>query len=425
MKVLLTSTLYPTPLEPKIVGGAEVFARRFAEGLMQRGDEVEVIRAASSPEQGRETCNGIDVHSAPVQNIYRPFTEQKNAVLRSIWHAVDDWQMQAPMIAERIRAFKPDVLHSNNLSGLTTAIWRVAAQLGVPVLHTLHDYYLTCPRCSRFDKGRSCEHTCTSCGILTFHRRRATHWLSAVVGVSERVLSIHTDMGLFAETPIRTVIRNASTEPPREPYPRPICTTEVTFGFIGRLTEEKGIDNLMRALDMLPRDRIRMMIAGRVSDEEQRRLRALAPHARIEFMGFVAPDEFYKQVDVVVAPSIWHDPGPLVVADAKAAGRPLLGTRFGGMPEVIRHGVTGWLTDADPQSLADSMLAVASDPHKIDEISRRLIADTNKWIFADVLASYKNLYEQLREQRMSNLRAATNEASRGRTIFGKERLIPR
>lgn len=424
MKVLLTSTLYPTPQAPKIVGGAEIFARRFAEGLVQRGDEVEVIRAASTPGQAPETCDGINVHSAPVRNVYLPFTEQKNVALRSIWHAVDDWQMQAPLIAERIRAFKPDVLHSNNLSGLTTAVWRVAAQLGVPVLHTLHDYYLTCPRCSRFENGRSCEHTCTSCGILSFHRKRATHWLSAVVGVSERVLSIHTDMGMFSETPIRTVIRNASTEPPREPYPRPICTTEVTFGFIGRLTEEKGIENLMRALALLPRDRIRMLIAGRVSDEEQRRLRTLAPDARIEFMGFVAPDDFYKQVDVVVAPSIWHDPGPLVVADAKAAGRPLLGTRFGGMPEVIEHGVTGWLSEADPQALAKSMLAVAADPHKIDEISRRLIADTNKWIFSDVLSSYKSLYEQLREQRMSRVRAVTSDAPQGRSV-GKERLIPR
>jgi glycosyltransferase involved in cell wall biosynthesis len=231
-------------------------------------------------------------------------------------------------------------------------------------------------------------------------------------------------MGMFAETPIRTVIRNASTEPPRSPYPRPVCTTEVTFGFIGRLTEEKGIDNLMRTLAMLPPDRIRMMIAGRVSDEEQQRLRKLAPDARIEFMGFVSPDEFYRQVDVVVAPSIWHDPGPLVVADAKAAGRPLLGTRFGGMPEVIKHGVTGWLTEADPQSLAESMLEIAANPHKIDEISRRLIADTNKWIFSDVLSSYKTLYEQLREQRMSSVRAPMAEAPQG-TAVAKSSLLPR
>jgi glycosyltransferase involved in cell wall biosynthesis len=234
------------------------------------------------------------------------------------------------------------------------------------------------------------------------------------------VLSIHTDMGMFADTPIRTVIRNASTEPPREPYPRPLCTDEVTFGFIGRLTEEKGIDNLMRALAMLPPDHIRTMIAGRVNDQEQQRLRQLAPGARIEFLGFVPPDEFYKQVDVVVAPSIWHDPGPLVVADAKAAGRPLLGTHFGGMPEVIVHGVTGWLTESDPASLAKSMREIAADPHKIEEISRRLIADTNKWLFSDVLSSYKNLYEQLRQSRMSRLRMASEHPA-----VAKTRLIPR
>ncbi|MCG2645349.1 MULTISPECIES: glycosyltransferase family 4 protein [Bradyrhizobium] len=399
MKVLLTSSLYPTPNAPKVVGGAEIFARRFAEGLAESGDKVEVVRAATSPDRRFETHNGIDIHTAPVQNLYLPFNEPKNAALRSVWHAVEDWQILAPMIAERIRAFKPDVVHSNNLSGLTTAIWRVAAQLGVPVLHTIHDYYLTCPRCSRFDRGRACEHTCASCSLLTYHRRRATHWLSAVVGVSERVLSIHTDLGLFADTPIRTVIHNASTAPPSAPYLRPLCTTEVTFGFIGRLTEEKGIENLMRALARLPRERFKTLIAGRVSDSEQQRLKAIAPDARVEFMGFVSPDEFYKAVDVVIAPSIWHDPGPLVVADAKAAGRPLLGTRFGGMPEAIEDGVTGWLTDSDPASLANSMLAIAADPHKIVEISERLASDNNRWMFSDVIVAYRKLYRQLRETR--------------------------
>ncbi|MFB9268757.1 glycosyltransferase family 4 protein [Bradyrhizobium erythrophlei] len=396
MRILLTSSLYPTPLAPKLVGGAEIFARTFAETLKERGDDVEVIRGASAYGQAPETCNGIDIYSAPVRNIYLPFTEQRNVALRSIWHAVEDWQILAPMVTERIRAFKPDVLHSNNLSGLTTAIWRIAAQHGVPVLHTIHDYYLTCPRCSRFTKGRVCEHTCTSCSLLTYHRKRATHWLSAVVGVSERVLSIHTDLGMFADTPIRTVIHNASTSPPSAPFTRPLCTTEVTFGFIGRLTEEKGIENLMRALATLPREKFRTLIAGRVSDQEQQRLMALAPNARVEFMGFVAPDDFYKAVDVVIAPSIWHDPGPLVVADAKAAGRPLLGTRFGGMPEAIEHGITGWLTDADPESLANSMRNIASDPHKIVEISERLANDTNRWAFADVVSEYGKLYERLR-----------------------------
>jgi glycosyltransferase involved in cell wall biosynthesis len=397
MKILLTSALYPTPKTPKLVGGAEIFARRFAEDLIANGDEVEVVRAASGPNQEIEQCNGVSIYSAPVQNLYRPFAEQHNIALRSLWHGVEDWQIFAPIIAKRIAEFKPDVLHSNNLSGLTTAIWRVASQHGVPVLHTIHDYYLTCPRSSRFTDGQVCEDTCASCELLTYHRRRATHWLSAVVGVSERVLSIHTDLGLFAETPIRTVIHNASTAPPGVPHPRPLCTGEITFGFIGRLTEEKGIENLMRALAILPSERFRTLIAGRVSEPEQQRLRALSGDARIEFMGFVAPDDFYRAVDVVIAPSIWHDPGPLVVADAKAAGRPILGTRFGGMPEAIEHGVTGWLTDADPDSLAESMSAIAADPQTIVDISERLINSTNIRTFSDVVAEYRKLYERLCE----------------------------
>ena len=245
-----------------------------------------------------------------------------------------------------------------------------------------------------------------------------------MVGVSERVLSIHTDMGMFCGDADRIVIRNASTEPPREPYPRPVCTTEVTFGFIGRLTEEKGIDNLMRALAILPRDRIRMMIAGRVSDEEQRRLRALAPERAHRVHGLRGAGRLLQAGGrgdrpdrSGTTPARSSSPMP-----RRPAGRCWNALRR--HAQVIEHGVTGWLTEADPQSLAKSMLAVAADPHKIDEISRRLIADTNKWIFSDVLSSYRTCMSNCATQRMSRMRAVTSGAPQGRTV-GKERLIPR
>lgn len=397
MKILLTSSLYATPQAPKLVGGAEIFARRFAESLQDNGDSVEVIRAASGPDQPVEECNGINIHSAPVRNVYYPFTEQKNVAIRSMWHAIEDWQGAAPLVSERILAFKPDVLHSNNLSGLTTAIWKAAAEHRIPVIHTLHDYYLVCPRCSRFAQGHSCKHTCRSCELLTVNRRRATRWLSAVVGVSQRVLDIHVDLGLFADTPVRTVIHNASTAT-LVPHTPTGSDNGVTFGFIGRLTEEKGVDNLVQALAAVPPDQVRLLIAGRASDQEQQRLKAMAPGACIEFLGFVAPDEFYRQIDVVIAPSIWEDPGPLVVADAHAAGKPILGTPFGGMLEVIKHGVTGWLTEPDPASLTRSIIEIAANPKEIADISRRLADTPNKWTFSNVVCEYRKLYERLRQR---------------------------
>lgn len=394
MRILITSSLYPTPGAPKVVGGAEIFVRRIADGLLKNGDAVEVVRAASLPEQAMETSDGIDVYSAPVKNIYRPFTGQRSAPARGLWHAMEDWRGSAELVADRIKAFRPDVLHSNNLSGLTTAVWKVAAELNVPVLHTLHDYYLTCPRCSRFSKGKACEHTCMSCRLLTINRRSATRYLRGVVGVSQRILDIHLEMGLFADTELRKVISHASTMPVSPPS-KHSAGPVLTLGFIGRLTEEKGIYNLVKALAHLPHDRVRLVIAGVADAEIQHELRAMAPKASIEFLGFVEPENFYRQIDVVVIPPIWEEPGPLVVADAQAVRKPFLGTRFGGIPEAVERGAVGWLTAPDPKSLADSIMRIVSNPEELTAMVDRLAEQNDHRTFTNVIAEYRDAFELL------------------------------
>lgn len=397
MKILITSSLYPTPEAPKVVGGAEMFVRRLAEGLTENGDSVEVIRAASVPDQKMETSNGIDVYSAQVKNIYLPFAEHRSAPVRGIWHAFEDWQQTAEVVRARIHAFKPDVLHSNNLSGLTTAVWRTSSSLRIPTLHTLHDYYLTCPRCSRFSNGRACVHTCASCKILTMSRRNATKHLDAVVGVSQRILDIHTKLGLFADTPFRKVIRHASTLGSVSPAASR-AAGPLTLGFIGRLTEEKGIYNLVRAVAILPQDAVRLVIAGYVDAPTEKRLRNLAPQANIKFLGFVTPEQFYQQIDIVVIPPIWEEPGPIVVADAGAAGKPFLGTRFGGIPEAIERGAVGWLTAPDPDSLAKSILHISSNPEEVAAMTQKLAGKTNLRTFSEVIAEYREAFEYLRHR---------------------------
>ncbi|MBC9876953.1 glycosyltransferase family 4 protein [Bradyrhizobium sp. INPA01-394B] len=394
MRVLITSSLYPTPGAPKVVVGPEIFVRRITDGLLKNGDTVEVVRAASLPEQAMETDNGIEVYSAPVKNIYRPFTGQRSAPARGLWHVMEDWSGSADLVADRIKAFRPDVLHSNNLSGLTTAVWKVAAEMNVPVLHTLHDYYLTCPRCSRFSKGKTCEHTCMSCRLLTINRRGATKYLRGVVGVSQRILDIHLETGLFTDTELRKVSHHASTMPVSAPSrhdPGPV----LILGFIGRLTEEKGIYNLVKAFAYLPHDRVRLVIAGVADAQIQQELRAMAPKANIEFLGFVEPEKFYRQIDVVVLPPIWEEPGPLVVADAQAARKPFLGTPLGGIPEAVERGAVGWLTAPDPKSLADSILRIMSKPEELAAMVGRLAEKNDHRTFTDVITEYRDAFEHL------------------------------
>lgn len=401
MRILIVNSIYPTPGAPKVIGGAEIFARQFAEALVARGNEVEVVRAASRPQQEIETCNEAAIYSAPARNIYPPFSAQPAGPLRGIWHVMDDWSTAAPLVTDRINSFRPDVLHTNTLSGLTTGVWVAAHKSGVPIVHTLHDYYLTCPRCSRFSNGRTCTHTCLSCRLLTVNRRKNTAYVNAIVGVSQRVLDIHTEQGLFEQARLRTVIRNASLTDSLPPPRNKTKNQKPTFGFIGRLTEEKGIFNLIRAFAKIPADVARLVIAGRASESEQRHLRSMAPSAHIEFLGFVKPASFYEMVDVVIAPSIWEDPAPLVLVESWAAGRPVLGTPFGGIGEVIEPGVNGWITLPDSTSLADSISRIAKDPETTFAMTDALAAKSKRRSLADVVTSYYSVFESVAKKATS------------------------
>lgn len=398
MRALLINALYPTPDEPRIVGGAEVFVRALAEGLAAAGDEVEVARAAHRAHAPVETLNGVVVRSAPVENIYPPFAARPNAVKRLVWHALDDWRRTASFVARRIETFQPDVVHTHTLTGLTTGVWDAAAARGVPVVHTLHDYYLTCPRSIRFRKGRACAKSCMDCQLLTVRRRRACDMPTAVVSVSRRILDIHRELGLFHDAPVTAVIRPAVDRldvPPLRARLAAPRTRPLALGFIGRVTQEKGVDNLVRAIASLPPGSVSLAVAGPADAETRRRLKALAPSAELRFFGFVKPVDFYRKVDVVAAPSIWEEPAGLVILEAQAAGRPVLSTRRGGVPEAVEDGVTGWLTSGEPEDLARRIASLIEDPSQILRAARACELARGERSFKTVVDEHRALYRRI------------------------------
>ncbi len=400
MRILLVNSLFPTPKVPRIVGGAEVFARKLALELVSQGDQVEVLRASTTPGETVESEADFDVYSAPMRNLNQPFEQSRLMPVRALWHLIDDWTGAKSTLEKRICAFRPDVIHSHTLSGLSASMWQAARDAKVPIVHTLHDYYLTCPRCSRFSDGAICRHSCKDCLLLTTHRRRMTAAVTAVVGVGRRVLDIHLEAGLFRDAPIKTIVLLAASPPASLPPPRPlpheraVGENQVVFGFIGRLTDEKGIANLVSAFHEVPANKAKLIIAGRASDAQQAELRARAPDADITFLGFVAPEIFYGQVDIVVVPSIWEEPGSLVVLEARGAGKPVLGSRFGVLPELIQHGVNGWISDTDPARLAMCIHEICQNPLQIACATRNSSALGRSWTFEHLANRYREIFHE-------------------------------
>ena len=397
MRILIGSALYPTPQAPRTIGGAEVFARDLAVRLAEGGGDVAVLRAAGSGIPAHERTGGgidvreIDVRAIPARNLHPPFEPQRGAAARLLWHALDDWTGDQAAIGRAIEEFRPDVVHTNTLSGLTTRLWRAARAAGVPIVHTLHDYYLTCPRCSRFSGGAPCPGTCTSCSVLTVRRRRASALVDVVAGVSRRILDIHLEAGLFRNARSTCVVRNACSIIDLPPGPT-YSGGPVTIGFIGRPSPEKGFDRLMSAMDGVAPEDARLVVAGRFAPEEAARLRALAPCADIAFLGFVRPKDFYGQVDIVAVPSLWEEPAALVVVEALAAGRPVLGSPLGGTPELVFEGVNGWIVPPEVAALRAAIEKIVAGRAGLPALQAAALRIGRTRTFDDVVAEYRALY---------------------------------
>lgn len=125
-----------------------------------------------------------------------------------------------------------------------------------------------------------------------------------------------------------------------------VAETDVVFLFSGRLTAEKGAEELLEAFLLADLPNAKLVFAGGyffgtgLTSEFERRLRTLAAQAgdRIQFTGYVSYDQMpgvYAAADVCCLPSSWDDPAPLAVIEAVVAGKPLITTRSGGIPEYV------------------------------------------------------------------------------------------
>jgi glycosyltransferase involved in cell wall biosynthesis len=191
------------------------------------------------------------------------------------------------------------------------------------------------------------------------------------------------------------------------PSPRlPIQTIArpLTIGFMGRWQETKGVQTLVEALQQIPEVSVNLILHATHADQHgsanRDRVLAIAERdPRIQVKPALGREEVAGAIasfDLLAVPSQWLETGPLVVLEAFAAGTPVIGSKLGGIAELVEHGVDGWLLPAkDVNAWAGAIQHFSEHPEEVKKLRENIRPVRTTREVAEEMAQ---LYRSLREQ---------------------------
>ena len=284
-----------------------------------------------------------------------------------------------------IKKEKPDIAHVQSLHhNLTHSVLYPLREHNIPVVWTLHDYALICPNTHFLCRGYICE----KCKKRKFYWsvikkcKKDSLGASAVAMIEtivHRIMRISDLVDVFV-TPSE-FLRNKLIEYGFDSE-RIVCINnfidldtdlEKTNGgdyylYVGRLTREKGVKTLIDAAVMAGAGRLRIVGDGELKDELMSYVEEKRGDADIEFCGPMSHDDvidLIKNCRFVVLPSEWYENFPYAVIESFACGKAVIGSRIGGIPELVMDNDTGLTFEpGNPDDLSAKIRYLSDNPRE-------------------------------------------------------------
>ncbi len=421
LRILMVSNLLP----PQVVGGAELVAWRELHGLAARGHGGRGLTgdwpdpAPPAPEQEAPLAEIVRVPVPPrsLRLDRRAFSRRAGrefAANRSLARAFDSLLARS----------RPDVVHFHQLSGLSLRLPARAGRSGARLIATLHDVWGICPNALFLTpEGRLCGGAsglgCLRCleaarGSrfrprrrlgLAFRNARVRRTLSdfdRLVFPSRHHLFAYAAAG-YPRARSR-LLRNPLPEVDgaRATLPGVDSQEPLRLLFLGSLRDHKGAEVLFEAVEGLSPKMVRVVLHGRATAEQleqlERTLAARRLQDRVRHAGFVSPARVAETLlgfDAVVVPSLAAENCPLAIIEALALGRPVLASRVGGIPELVRDGENGLLfAPGDAEGLRSAIAQLASDRCRLREMGEQGRAAVEKLGLSRHLDALEAIYAE-------------------------------
>ncbi len=350
MRILLVNKFH------YLKGGSEKYYFELAELLKEKGHEVAFF-SMKDEKNIKTECKEYMVENTDMdsKNIFKAFD--------IIYSKANKKKM-----IEAIEDFKPDIVHINNFQRqLSASIIDAIKEKNIPIVFTAHDLQAVCPVSAMLNKGKICE-KCKGGKYYNCFKNKCTKesrsksLANMIEAYYYKCKKIYQNIDCII-TPSEFVKRKIQEDNINlkniEVIPNFVdinkfqnyqIEDENYVLFSGRLSIEKGIINVVKAFSNIPNGKLYIAGNGPEKDNITKIIRDNQLEKKVKLLGFLSQEElkeYLRKATCLVLPSIWYENCPYSIIEAFAMGKPVISTQVGGIPELVKENVNGFLYDYD------------------------------------------------------------------------------
>ena len=349
MRILLVHNYF------HIVGGAETYFFNIARLLKQKGNEV-FFFCMKSPKNLKTEQDKYFISNFP------PLKElDLTKKIRLSYRAFYSFEARRK-IHQLINLYRPDIVHIHNIwHEITHSIIHEIKKFNIPIIMTLHDYRMICPnhkmlvgsnlcfQCRGQRYYKAVLNKCMGDSLLKSIFVMTSSYLNNVILKTYKAIDLFISPSLF----LFNVFKESNLFKNKDILHLPYCidsgeysacynSEKNTIVYFGRLDIEKGVDVLIEAVKDL---NITLKIIGTGPLESYLKKKVIEERiTNVYFKGFIPHDKIKEEISkalFTVVPSIWYENYPYSIIESFVLGKPVVASRIGGIPELVRDNETG------------------------------------------------------------------------------------
>lgn len=359
MKVSIINTLY----YPNQIGGAEKSVQSLAEKFHSLGYNVMVITLGK--EDLYYNINGVEIHCLKLNNSYWPFdNENKTKYQKLLWHINDiNNNGYTQKLTQILKDYNPNILLTNNIAGFSVKVWEISKKLNIKTVHILRDYYLQCPKSTKYKNNHNCKKLCFDCNLFSLKKKQETKKVDYLIGISNFIIKDHLNQGFFKGINTKTIYNGFNLKTTNKVKKK--IGKEVVFGFIGQINKTKGIELLLKVFSSL-KEGWKLHVAGKISDDYINELKKINNSNNIIFLGYQPTNTFFEKIDILLVPSLWNEPFGRVVLEAIINKKPVIASNLGGLTELLSNN-KAFIVEPTVNGFLEKIKTIISDHNYISE----------------------------------------------------------